>query len=210
MILHPRPNDAGQPVTILKPHEPSPLAAWGDPSEVAIALPGGVVPAVINGIALAPWTGAPADDAGWEAIAAASPIAEPPFACPAEVQAAAGVVVVEPDRRIWLAAPSNGFGGVPHVVPKGRVDAGGSLAGTAIREAWEEVGLVAHLTGHLIDLQRSTTFVRYYIGRRVGGSPADAGWESQASLLCPISRLDELLTGPFDAALVAAIRAHLG
>jgi 8-oxo-dGTP pyrophosphatase MutT (NUDIX family) len=53
-------------------------------------------------------------------------------------RAAAGAVVMEPDGRLWLVAPSNGFGGYLATFPKGRVEPGISLQATAIREVWEE------------------------------------------------------------------------
>lgn len=138
------------------------------------------------------------------------PVAEPPFAPPTGLSPAAGVVVQEPgpDRRVWLAQPTNGFGGVAHALAKGRLD-GSTPAAAALREAWEELGLLVRLTGHLIDLPRSMTFTRYYVGQRIGGSPSCMGWESQGAVLAPLSRLGDLLTGPHDAPLVAAIVARL-
>ncbi|MEJ8827100.1 NUDIX hydrolase [Variovorax humicola] len=202
--FHPRLDDAGQPVSILHPSVATPAAAWADPSAVVVVVPDGEAPAALNGVPVAPWQ-PPAD--WWDAEAARRPVAEPPFAPPAGLAPAAGVVLLEPDGRVWLAQPSNGFGGVAHVVPKGRHDAG-LLAAAAMREAWEELGLVTRLTGHLIDLARTMTFTRYYVGRRIGGHPGAMGWESQASILCPIARLHELLTRPHDGPLVAAILAH--
>lgn len=204
MHWHPRRDDAGQRVPIRRPSAPSAPATWSDPQATAVFVPDGPAPAALNGVSMAPWHPLH-DDAAWSVLAASMPVTEPPFAWPPGMQPAAGVVVVEPDRRIWLAAPTNGFGGVAHVVPKGRVDAGSTPAAAALREAWEEVGLQVQLTGWLIDVPRSVTFTRYYLGRRVGGSPAVMGWESQGACLCPAARLPKLLDGPHDASLVAAI-----
>lgn len=203
--FHPRLDDAGQPVPILHPSIATPAAAWGDPAAVVVVVPDGDAPAAFNGVPFARWQ--PPDDGWWDAEAARYPVDAPAFARPAGLLPASGVVVLEPDRRIWLAQPTNGFGGVAHVVPKGRLDAG-TLAAAALREAWEELGLLVHLTGHLIDLPRSQTSTRYYVGQRIGGSPAACGWESQAAVLSPLGRLPMLLDGPHDAPLVAAILAH--
>ncbi|MDR6855312.1 NUDIX hydrolase [Variovorax guangxiensis] len=203
---HPRRDDDGRRVAIHRPSAATPAAAWNDPNAVVVVPPGGAVPAEFHGVPFAPWQ--PPDDDWWAAEAARMPVVEPAWHCPKGKEAAAGVAIVEPDGRLWLAQPSNGFGGVAHVMPKGRRHDAGSLAAVALREAWEEVGLLVRLTGHLIDLPRSMTFTRYYIGRRIGGSPAAMHWESQAAVLCPIARLHELLTGAHDGPLVAAILAH--
>lgn len=207
--FHPRRDDAGRLVRIERPSTPTPAAAWRDPSAVVVVVPGGDVPRALHRVRMASWRPTSPDGA-WEVAAAAQPFTEPAFEPPASLAPAAGAVLVEPDGRIWLAQPSNAFGGVAHVVPKGRLDSGATLAATALREVWEELGLLAELTGHLFDVARSVTFTRYYVGRRVAGSPADMGPESQGAVLAPPARLAELLNGSHDAALVEAIVGRLG
>ena len=101
--------------------------------------------------------------------------------------------------------PSNRFGGYTYTLPKGRVDPGLSLRPTAIREAYEESGLKVVLTGFLLDSERTQTCTRYYIGRRVAGTPALMGWETQAVHLVPGHALDSMLTHPNDKPLVGAL-----
>lgn len=204
---HPRRDGAGRKVLIRRPSKPSPASAWGDPSATVVVVPGGRVPAELHGIPFEPWS--PPDRGWWGAAAADAAVAEPPLTCPPHLQLAAGIVVLERDQRIWLARPTNRFGGVGHVVPKGRIDQGETPAAAAMRECWQETGLLVHLDGHLIDQARSTTFTRFYVGRRVGGCPAAMGWESQAAVLAPPAGLGDLLSAPHDAALVAAILARL-
>lgn len=204
--FHPRLDGAGRKVLIRRPTKPSPASAWGNTMATVVVPPGGTVPAELHCIPFEPW--APPDRTWWETAAADAAVAEPPFVCPPHLQPAAGVVVIEPDGRVWLAQPTNRFGGVGHVVPKGRVD-GRTPAAAAMREAWEEIGLLVHLDGHLLDQARSTTYTRFFVGRRVGGSPASMGWESQASVLTSPARLGNLLIGPHDAALVAAILTYV-
>lgn len=203
---HPRRDDAGRPVPIRRPSEPTQDTSWTDPAVVACFVPDSPVPSMLNGIRMTAWA-PPAVDGIWEGLAFVQPLQEPVFACPAGLAPAAGVVAIEPDGRLWVAQPTNAFGGTAHAMPKGRVDVGSTLIATALREGWEELGVLVKLTGHLVDLPRSATFTRYYVGHRVAGSPAKMGWESQAVVLCPRARLADLLDGPHDAALVDAIMA---
>ena len=205
-LWHPRPDDAGKPVPIHKPHAPSPLAAWSDPLAVAFAVPGGVVPAMLNGLALVPWLDAPTSADGWEAIAATMPMVEPPFDCPGGLKPAAGALVLEPDGRAWCVAPTGGFGGHEFTMPKGRID-GRSLAATALVEVFEESGLRVRLIAFLCDVTRKETFTRFFLAERVGGSPADLTWESQAAVLAPPSSLRSMLTHPGDQAVLDACQA---
>ncbi len=147
------------------------------------------------------------DNAGWERLAAQNLIDEPPFDPPPGKKAAAGVVVMERDGRVWIVAPSNAFGNYPATFTKGTRDAGMSLQGTVLREAFEEAGLRVELTACLVDVARSTSHTRYYVARRHGGNPADMGWESQAVMLTPISELSKLLTNKNDASIIQAIEA---
>ena len=117
---------------------------------------------------------------------------------PSGMHAAAGAVIEEADGRLWLVAPTNGYAGYKTTFPKGRPESGASLQVTAIREAYEEAGLKVEITGFLADLPRSQTQTRYYTARRVGGTPAAMGWESQAVHLVPRSKLAEFLTNPYD------------
>ena len=102
--------------------------------------------------------------------------------------------------------PSNAFGGYRATVPKGKQEPGQSLEQTAIKETFEEAGLIIALTHWLIDVPRSSTVCRYFLARRLGGSPADMGWESQAVSLVPIARLGEVLHHPNDQPLLGTLR----
>jgi hypothetical protein len=50
---------------------------------------------------------------------------------------------------------------------------------------------------------------RYYLARRVGGSPADMSWESQAVHLVPKAELSKFLNHAADADLLNALAAVL-
>lgn len=167
--FHPRRDDSGQRVLIKLPNVPTPLAAWGDPEAPACVVPDGPMPADLNGVGVTSWGDAPTQHLGWEAIAKKQSIPEPPFDAPAGYRKAAGVVVCEPDGRIWLVAPSNGFGGYKVTFPKGTM-AGKSLQATALAEVFEEAGLRVRLQRHLVDVKRTQSYTRYYLAERVGGN----------------------------------------
>ena len=201
MLFHPKTDDSGKQVAILHPSQPSPLSSWADPNEAATVVPGGSVPAELNGIPFQPWQ-APTSDEEWAAVEGQATIEEPPFVVPPGKLAAAGVVIEEQDGRVWLVSPTNAFGGYKSTFPKGRPETGASLQATAIREAFEETGLKVEITGFLADLPRSTTRTRYYLARRIAGNPSDMCWESQAVRLVPRAKLAEYLTNPNDAPFV--------
>jgi 8-oxo-dGTP pyrophosphatase MutT (NUDIX family) len=151
--------------------------------------------------------------AGWAALAEHALLEEPPFVLPAGVNAAAGAVIVEDDGRVWLVAPSNRFGGYSATFPKGRADSGATLQCTAIRETFEEAGLHVQLGAFLADSRRTLTYTRYYIARRIGGTPAAMGWETQAVHLVPIAQLERVASHHNDFPVIKAARewieAHL-
>ncbi len=177
------------------------MSAWADPGALACVIPGGPMPTEINGIPFVTWARSPRTVAEWEALVVNKRIDEPDFVAPAGCKPAAGVVIREVDGRVWLVAPSNAFGGYQTTFPKGGLE-GKSAQATALVETFEECGLQVRLIQHLIDVQRSTSFTRYYLAERVGGHPAQMGWESQSVLLCPASQLQAVLHSPHDAAIV--------
>lgn len=200
-VLHPRLDDHGKPVLILKPSCPSDLTAWSDPNATACVVPDGPLPDEINGIPVARWSEAPTTEAGWEALARQHQIEEPDFVVPSGYKPAAGVVIREADGRIWLVAPSNAYGGYKATFPKGTM--GGKAAQvTALIETFEEAGLHVRLVKHLVDVKRSQSFTRFYLAERVSGNPADMDWETQAVMLSPPDQLTLLLSSAYDASIL--------
>jgi len=203
MTLHPRLNDHGDSVQIPTPHMPSVLSAWSSSSELATVVPDGPMPASVNGITIAPWDSAPTTREEWARLPNNPEFDEPPFDHMG-MEPAAGVVTVEPDGRIWLVAPTKGFGGYQATFPKGKTE-DCELHATALKEAFEESGLRVKLLAHLVDVSRSTSRTRYYLARRIGGTPSAMSWESQAVHLAPIGRLKELLNNKNDLPVLEAI-----
>lgn len=206
-MLHPRLDDHGKPVLILKPSCPSDLAAWSDPNAAACVVPDGLTPNEINGIPVARWSEAPITEAGWEALASQHQIEEPDFVVPSGYKPAAGAVIREADGRTWLVAPSNTFGGYQATFPKGTME-GKSAQATALVETFEETGLRIRLVKHLIDVKRSQSYTRYYVAERVAGNPADMGWESQAVMLTPLKLLGLLLNSSNDVPVLNRLVSH--
>jgi DNA topoisomerase IB/ADP-ribose pyrophosphatase YjhB (NUDIX family) len=131
--------------------------------------------------------------------------------------AAAGVIMIEPGNKVWIVTPDKYFGGYRNTFPKGTQESGEALQTTAVRETYEESGLVGKITGVLGDVDRTTSSTRYYIGERVGGSPAMAGEETYAVKLLDLNdpKTDERLQDVMgkttkDADVLSMIREHLG
>ncbi|WP_020654432.1 NUDIX hydrolase [Massilia niastensis] len=205
-VYHLKPNDHGHPVILHKPSHPTPLSSWIDSNAIATVIPGGLLPATLNGLPFDEWRDAPSSNEDWDKVEGQIPLDEPAFVIPPGKAAAAGVAIREPDGRIWLVSPSNGFGGYAVTLPKGRIDSGVNLQATAIREAFEESGLKVRIKAWLADASRTLTYTRYYLAERVGGTPASMGWESQAVHLVPPTALPRMLTHANDLPLLAALQ----
>jgi 8-oxo-dGTP pyrophosphatase MutT (NUDIX family) len=208
---HPKKNEHGEPVSIHYPHKETEAAAWTDPKRVATFIPGGAVPDELNGIPFAPWEDHPQDADDWDDVKGQMPRLEEPDMEPGEGKhpkaPAAGVIIEEADGRVWIIHPTNRFAGYKASFPKGHQDEGINLQASAIKEAYEESGLQVQITGFLMDVERTTTLARYYTAKRVGGSPIDMGWESQAVSLVPKSELYKHLNMTTDHGIAEAIGA---
>ena len=193
---HPEPNNHGQPVLIKHPTLPSAPSTWDNPDAVATFVPCGDVPLGINGVPFKPWRDHPATTGGWDYVDGVNEaLVEPPLKARPGKSLGAGVVIEEPDGRVWLTAPTNEFGGYKATFPKGTVEGGLSLQASALKECFEETGLQVAITGFIGDFERTTSVARMYRARRVGGTPVAMGWESQAVHLCPRGMMYELLNG---------------
>lgn len=190
---HPQLDDSGDDVPIYRLSKPTPLEAFADPEAIATVLPGGPTPTVLNGVPLAEWEDAPRSLEQWQNVEGQADILEPELKVAPGQKVGAGVIVQEPDGRVWVVHPTNGFGGYKGTFPKGTVEDGLSLQASAIKEAFEESGLKVEIIAHLMDVKRTTSTARYYLAKRVGGSPAECGWESQSVSLVPPDKLYSVL-----------------
>lgn len=205
---HPRLDDNGKPVQVFVPTQPSATSTWRNPKQAAVFTPGGKAPSELHGVPFAPWK-APKSDAGWNKVPGQLKGYEPPLTEAFDHKGepkrpGAGVIVAEPDGRVWIVEPTNHFGGYNHSFPKGGKEPGiKSLQANAIKEAWEESGLKVEITGILGDYEGDTSIARYYVARRTGGTPTDVGWESQAVKLVPPGQLDKYLNRERDRQIAA-------
>jgi 8-oxo-dGTP pyrophosphatase MutT (NUDIX family) len=203
--IHPCLDDNGKAVAICRPSLPSSMEAFADPEQIAVVVPKGNIPAVLNGVPLSVWSTAPTSLLEWANVSGQATFDESPMIPQLGKKLAAGVVAIEPDGRIWIMAPTNAFGGYQATFPKGTLDVGLSPQATAIKEAFEESGLQVEITGWIGDFERTTSVTRYYFARRVGGNPAAMGWESQAVMLVPKDKLSNVLNHSKDHELLAEI-----
>lgn len=191
---HPRLGENGKPVQIHQPSHASSHTTWHSPDAVATFVPDGDVPASLNGVALRAWKDHPRTVEGWDYVDGVNDeIWEPAFHLPPGKKAASGVIIEEPDGRVWLVHPTNQFGGYHASFPKGTAEPELSLQANAIKEAFEETGLKVEITGFVGDFERTTSVARLYRAKRVGGTPTAMGWESQAVSLVPKGLLYEHL-----------------
>ncbi len=201
--IHPKLGEKGKPLEIEEPSMPTPLDEFGDSYMVATIVPGGPVPKKFAGIPFEPWTDHPRTEVEWAKVLGQIALSEPPMTVPKGKQPASGVIIEEDDGRLWVVHPTNGFGGYKTTFPKGKLDhIDIPLQANAIKEAFEETGLKVEITGYIGDIERSTSVARYYRARRVGGSPADMGWETQAVSLVPRDEIVEFLNANVDRKLV--------
>lgn len=197
--IHPKLDSNGNEVHIRYPSTSSPIHHWEHPDAVAGVTPNehSSVPKGLNGIPFKT-TEAPED---WSKVDGKGSFSEPTMMNPNGKKIASGVIMKEGDK-VWVVHPTNEFGGYSATFPKGKLDYGMDMRSNAIKETHEESGLKAELTGHAADIPRTTSYTRYYTGRRVDGHPADMGWESQKVSLVPIKNLHKVVTHPADQPIV--------
>lgn len=202
---HAKLDDKGKTVAVHKPSFPSHPRTWHAPEAVATFTPEGDHPRQIGGVALKKWEDNPQTNAGWNYVEGLNyDLKEQPLHVPPGKHPAAGVIIEEDDGRVWLVAPTNGFGGYHNSFPKGTCEQGLSIQANAIKEAWEESGLKVEITGVLGDFERTTSVARMYVAKRTGGNPVDMGWESQAVRLVPKDKLMDLLNMAPDKVIIDA------
>jgi hypothetical protein len=79
------------------------------------------------------------------------------------------------EGRVWLFAPTNQFGGYRLPFLKGTVEPG------------------------------YTSVPRYFLGQRLGSTPAAMGCEAQVVWLVPVNELRRVATSSYDAPILAAL-----
>lgn len=197
--IHPKNGEYGETIYIKNPSIPSPIDHWHDSNKHATVTPNGQIPQELNGVKFESWENSPKNKEEWNSVEGQGEFEEPPLDNPNNKRIATGAIIHEKDGRVWTLSPTNGFGGYDTTIgPKGKLDSGLNYRANAIKEAHEETGLKIELLGHAHDSNRSTSLTRYYHARRVGGTPSEMGWESQAVHLVPKEKLKDHLNSPLD------------
>lgn len=203
-VNHPKRNDRDDVVVISNPFIGSPLERWNMKNSHITVVPNGEVPSELNGIKFESWN-VPKTIDEWNNVDGQGYFGEPPLQ-KSNKKTATGTIIKESDGRIWILSPTNGFGGYYVTIgPKGKLETGLNTRANAIKESYEETGLKIELIGFLCDCERTTSLTRYYIAKRVGGNPADMGWETQAVHLVMKDRLKNYLNSEIDRKLVDEI-----
>lgn len=210
-VAHPKHGESGETVTIKQPTKPSAPDSWHHERRSAIFVPCGQVPKALNGIAIQAWGDHPRTSDEWNTSSLLMPLLGEPAPPKSSLPLASGVVVVEPDGRIWMVSPTNKFGGYETTFPKGKLDHDNlTMQANAIKEGYEESGLKVRITGYLGDFKRTTSITRLYLAERVGGDPTNMGWESQAVRLVPQDEWAIHLQNPSDKPVLTALLKHFG
>lgn len=219
-IPHPFRDDKGHPVTINYPTKPSHSSTWDDPNATAVFTPGGAAPESLNGVPFTPWR-APTTLADWANVPGQDKTLFEPALFPKPTSylnskgervnttksVGTGVLIVEPDGRVWLTEPTNHYGGYKATWPKGTLEKGLPMQANAIKEAWEETGLKVRIVGIVGDYERDTSIGRMYLAVREGGTPSAMGWESQSMRLTPIKDVPPALSREHDKKIAADLHA---
>ena len=205
---HPRLDEHGRRITIRQPTTPSPEETWKDPAAVAVFVPDGAVPSVLNEVPVAPARHRSGPMEWAELVKSSSGATSPPLVSKHGKKLAAGAVILEPDGRMWMSQPTNAYGGYVRTFPKGTLEPGYSLEATAAKEVFEETGLLVEIEGFLVDCDRTLSVARFFLARRIGGSPSAMGWETQGVWLVPVALLPKYAPHPKDAPIVRAVLAR--
>lgn len=98
------------------------------------------------------------------------------------------------NNKVYIVAPSGGYGGYDWVFPKGRVDANESMEVTALREVKEEAGIDAEIiSSGAIAIEEGTMSVTHYYMMRATGEPGQHDSETEQVKLVDIDEAKSLL-----------------
>jgi 2'-5' RNA ligase/GNAT superfamily N-acetyltransferase/ADP-ribose pyrophosphatase YjhB (NUDIX family) len=122
-----------------------------------------------------------------------------------EKRISTGIIMMEPDGRIWIYEPLNHFGGYEHTFSKGGLEDGLTAQQNAHKELWEEMGLQAEVVGYLGDYEGDTSTSRFYLARRTGVPREPDGGETEAVKLVTPEEAAEMLNRSRDLHILADV-----
>jgi len=199
-------------------HAPKGPPPWEYPETARATVQKGIMAAAEANAGATSWP--PPDREDWAAVPGKALLEEPPLERDEYIQKdgtpsgvpdkhqrlASGVIIREPDGKVWLVHPKSAFGGYRATFPKGGLEEGLSPQANAIKEAYEETGLKVKIVGLLGDFRRTTSKTRYYEAVREGGNTDDRGWETHHLSLVDPADLHIVADNKTDAPVIAAIR----
>ncbi len=206
---HPHLDENGKVVVIHRPHTETHPDTWHNSKSIATFVPNGSAPDHLNNVPIQKWDGYE-NNHGWNNHQIDPVNKFAPFEPDHNKYVASGIVMVEPDKRIWVTTPTNNFAGYKYTFPKGTHEPDSkSLAHTAIKEGFEETGLKAKITHTLGDYERTKSKCRMYVAHRESGCPTQMGWETQAMHLIPIDQAHHYIHHPVDLQILNDLKTHL-
>ncbi|MGN1209837.1 MAG: NUDIX hydrolase [Duodenibacillus sp.] len=210
-IPHPCLDENGKPVVVRRPTRSTSRQTWLDSQASAVCsrTEAPDLPELLNGVVWDDTVCLSEDPMEWIGRYPDALPDEPDFVLPPGFRATSGCAVIEPDGRVWVALPTNQFCNQYATFPKGRLEPVLSLLQNACKETWEETGLVVEPVAFLADIRRTRVVTRYYVARRVSGTPALCGWETQGVGLVPVEQLADFVNSPNDRKLIAPIAEWL-
>jgi 8-oxo-dGTP pyrophosphatase MutT (NUDIX family) len=104
-----------------------------------------------------------------------------------------------------VVAPGNAIGGYEATFPKGGME-GKSARATALVEAFEETGLRVRLTWFLVEVQRSTSYTRYFWGSALAATRQPWDGRARGVMLVPVVLLAQVLNSPRDLPIIEALK----
>lgn len=190
------------------PQPPLPKKLQSIPNVISFTEGVGDLPTELNGVPFKSWKDAPvppkkkflspetkAEIDAWKGVPGTNPnLPEKPLSH-SHKKTGAGIVIMEPDGRVWIVEPTNHFGGDQHNFPMGTLDGGLTVQESALRETFEESGLQVEIVDEVGDINFPDAVRRFFVGKRVGGNPLDRGWETHAVKLVPFEELHTFLGG---------------
>jgi ADP-ribose pyrophosphatase YjhB (NUDIX family) len=160
----------------------------------------------VNGQAFSSFK-APAD---WNSVSGQDHNINEPALPKSKKKISTGLIMHEPDGRVWMAKPTNEFGGYKHTFPKGKLEKSLHPQANAIKEAWEETGLKGKIQSYAGDAEGDTSITRYYHATREGGHPLEHGWESEGVVLAHPNNLHKFLNRSRDRQFAEKhLKAHM-
>jgi len=160
-------------------------------------------PKSLHGVKFESWH--PPDD--WEDVEGQMDLDEDPIDADEDTRVSSGLIMQEPDGRVWLVKPSYQYGGYKQTWPKGGQEEGLSLQANAIKETFEEIGLKGRITGLAGDFEGDTGITRFYHARREGGTPLDHDKETELVILASHDKLTSLLNRSRDRKIAETLKS---